>query len=113
MPGSLWQILWDIGYSPINTKNLDLLLKNYPFKHIATTLSKGFKNGFSLQYSGLRKKVEFKNMISAEEHVVELQKKISKEIELGRVLGPFSSSPISNLRCNPIGILPKKQGGGE
>ncbi|XP_056009529.1 uncharacterized protein LOC125680185 [Ostrea edulis] len=57
--------------------------QDYPFKHIASTLSNGFKNGFSLQYSGLRKKVEVKNMISAQEHAFELQQKISKEVDLG------------------------------
>lgn len=104
--------LWDIGSTPINTSNFDSLLVNYPNKEIATVLSNGFKNGFSLQYTGIRKKVEFKNMISAEEHAVELHEKINKEIKLGRILGPFPCPPISNLRCNPIGILPKKQGGG-
>ena len=48
-------------------------------------------------------------MISAEEHAVELHEKINKEIKLGRILGPFPCPPISNLRCNPIGILPKMQ----
>lgn len=103
--------LWDIGSTPINTSNFDSLLVNYPNKEIATVLSNGFKNGFSLQYTGIRKKVEFKNMISAEEHAVELHEKINKEIKLGRILGPFPCPPISNLRCNPVGILPKKQGG--
>lgn len=34
-------------------------------------------------------------------------KKINKEIKLARILYP----PFSNLRYNPIGILPKKQDG--
>lgn len=65
----------DIGSTPINTYNFDSLLVNYPNKEIATVLSNGFKNGFSLQYTGIRKKVEFKNIISAEEHDVEYMKK--------------------------------------
>lgn len=49
-------------------------------------------------------------MISAEEHAVELHEKIDKEIKFGRILGPFPCPPISNLRYNLIGILPKQQG---
>lgn len=50
-------------------------------------------------------------MASAVQYSNELQEKIDKEINLGRVLGPFSHPPISNLRCSPIGLVPKKQGG--
>ena len=37
--------------------------------------------------------------------------KLQKEIELGRILGPLKKSPISNLHCSPVGVVPKKQGG--
>ncbi|XP_062578413.1 uncharacterized protein LOC134240321 isoform X1 [Saccostrea cucullata] len=37
--------------------------------------------------------------------------KIQKEIELGRVVGPFSELPISNLHLSPVGIIPKSDGG--
>jgi hypothetical protein len=36
-------------------------------------------------------------------------KEIQSEIEFGRIKGPFSHRPISNLRCSPIGIVPKKR----
>jgi hypothetical protein len=29
-------------------------------------------------------------------------------IQLGRIAGSFQYSPISNLRCSPIGVIPKK-----
>jgi hypothetical protein len=35
---------------------------------------------------------------------------IHKEIQLGRIAGPFSIPPLSNLRCSPVGVLPKKSG---
>ena len=50
-------------------------------------------------------------MTSADQYKFELQEKIDKEVSLGRILGPFLDLPISNLRCNPIGLVPKKQGG--
>ena len=37
--------------------------------------------------------------------------KVETEIKLGRIAGPFDRRPISNLRCSPIGNIPKKTGG--
>jgi hypothetical protein len=50
-------------------------------------------------------------MLSAFQFSSHIQEKIDKEVQLGRILGPFSSPPISNLRCNPTGVVPKKRGG--
>ena len=30
---------------------------------------------------------------------------------MGRIAGPFQNRPISNLRCSPIGVVPKKTSG--
>ena len=103
--------LWDLGRSPINVSLLEQLLQNYPDCENAKCLANGFKFGFKLNYIGDRKRIEFKNMLSTQQFVNEILVKIDKEIELGRVLDPFLYPPISYLRCNPIGILPKKQGG--
>jgi hypothetical protein len=37
--------------------------------------------------------------------------KVENEIQIGRIAGPFQYSPISNLRCSPIGVIPKKTSG--
>ena len=34
--------------------------------------------------------------------------KVENEIVKGRIAGPFMYRPISNLRCSPIGLVPKK-----
>ena len=33
---------------------------------------------------------------------------LCKEISLRRVVGPFISSPLSNLQCHHLGVVPKK-----
>ena len=33
------------------------------------------------------------------------------EVNAGRIVGPFSYRPVSNLRVSPIGLVPKKTGG--
>jgi hypothetical protein len=55
--------------------------------------------------------VETKNLKSVlENHQIALEKVVN-EIQLGRIAGPFQYSPISNLRCSPIGVIPKKTSG--
>lgn len=74
-------------------------------------LSEGLTNGFRLNYSGPRVFRESPNLLSAREHHEELKIKIDKEVELGRISGPFEGLPISNLQVSPIGIVPKSTGG--
>ncbi len=36
---------------------------------------------------------------------------IRKNVECGRIAGPFPSPPLTNFRCSPLGAVPKKSGG--
>ena len=49
-----------------------------------------------------------RNLISANQHPDVVTSNLCKEISLGRVAGPFSSSPLPNLQCHPVGVVPKK-----
>ena len=40
-----------------------------------------------------------------------LEKKLQKEIDAGRILGPFGNVPLTNLRVSPIKVAPKKTPG--
>ena len=52
-----------------------------------------------------------KNLISAKENSSEVHRKINAEIEKGRVGGPYKTPPFPNMRCSPIGLVPKKAQG--
>ena len=39
-------------------------------------------------------------MVSAVEKQAEVSEKLNKEIQMGRIMGPFDTPPISNLRCS-------------
>ncbi|VDI43837.1 Hypothetical predicted protein [Mytilus galloprovincialis] len=87
------------------------MLTDYPNLSDATLLLDGFKQGFKLNYTGPRYSKEFDNLLSVKENPEEAIKKLQSEIDLGRMAGPFNEKPISNLRCSPIGLIPKKTGG--
>jgi hypothetical protein len=40
-----------------------------------------------------------------------MHEKVMNEVNAGRIGGPFSYRPISNLRVSPIRLVPKKTGG--
>lgn len=71
-------------------------------------LWKGFNYGFKIPYVGPRVRFESNNLKSTQELPLIAQKKLEKEIEAGRIVGPFDEPPIEELRVSPIGIVPKK-----
>lgn len=86
-------------------------LSNYSKQDDAKLLLDGFSYGFHLQYSGPRIPMFSKNLKSAILNTSVLDKKLKDSADLGRILGPFKRVPISNLRVNPVGLVPKQTGG--
>ena len=103
--------LWDKGFTPVYTEKLIGLLNVYSKRDDAEILKNGFLNGFLLNYIGPRVHLECTNLLSALQHRYETLDKLQHEVELGRMLGPFSNLPISNLRISPIGLVAKPDGG--
>lgn len=66
--------------------------------------------GFRLNYTGPRMTTDCRNLVSVFGNEVEVAKKLLKEINLGRIAGPFNNIPLFNLRLSPIGLCPKKDG---
>lgn len=66
--------------------------------------------GFRLQYTGPRFSVWSNNLVSASQLREHTINKLKKEIDEGRILGPFTYKPISTLRISPIGLVPKSDG---
>ena len=62
-------------------------------------------------YSGPRLPVISKNLTSAHQHPLVLQDKIDKEVEQGRIAGPFKTPPMHNFHISPVGVVPKADGG--
>ena len=67
-----------------------------------------FRYGAHVGYTGPRKPRVSRNLISAIQHPEVVSSNLNKEIQLGRVAGPFDSSPIPDLQCHPVSVVPKK-----
>ena len=104
--------VWKLSYTTIKVQSLKPLLENYPNIEVIIELLQGFQFDFRLGYKGPRlggdsKKIrislfQFKFPDAAEE-------KIISEVKMGRIAGPFSNKPISNLKISPIGIVTKSE----
>jgi hypothetical protein len=57
-------------------------------------LLKGLQQGFSLNYQGPRLPTDANNLPSARKYPDILQGKIDKDVEAGRIAGPFVSRPL-------------------
>ena len=93
----LVQQLWELGSSPIKIEALENLLLFYNDRKAAEFMLQGFKTGFCLGYYGPRLPRWCKNFMSAKMYPVDVREKIDKEVNMGRILGPFISPPIFNL----------------
>ena len=102
--------IWELGQTPIDSSRLEYWLQNYDNTE-KSYLIYGFREGFKLEYSGPRHPYRSKNLYSAILNPDLILSKLSKEVALGRMLGPFVHEPFPNLRTNGIGLIPKNSGG--
>ena len=84
-------------------------LSSYPNFQDALILRNGFSQGFSLKYNGPRRPKDAGCLASASDNPLVVLEKLSKEMILGRIAGPFKTRPFANLQCSPIGLVPKRQ----
>lgn len=97
------------GHTPVKVHVLEKYLTNYYNRHDPELLFPGFRDCFRFNYVGPVRVV--KKLISAEMHKNETKMKLTKEVELGRMLGPFTEKPISTLRISHIGLVQKPDDG--
>lgn len=95
--------------TPVSYKTLNILLEGYPSEK-GHWLVEGFKYGFRLGYEGPRVTRLSNNLISASQYPDIVEKKIKKEVSLGRIVDPFSNLPFTNLQVSPIGFFSHKRG---
>lgn len=96
--------------TPVRIDRLEFLLSGY-IHSIAEFISSAFRTGFPLHYVGVRESADANNSISARQNPGVVDAKIKKELEAGRLAGPFPVRPFSPFRVSPLGVVPKKTPG--
>ena len=90
------------------------LLANYPIQQEAEQLIHNLKYGHELHYTGPSVTRWCTNLKSVTENPQLAREKIMKEVELGRIAGPFNTieeSGLESVIVSPIGLVPKSTGG--
>ena len=78
---------------------------------LALNLYNGFKFGFPLHFEGSRISIFGPNLVSAQRNPEIVSARLSKELAVDRLAGPFNSPPFPNFRVSPLGLVPKKAPG--
>ena len=90
--------------TPVKVNRLALYLMGYE-DQFWNNLIDGFTVGFRLHFQGPYNASCTNNLISAMQHPEVVDTKLSKEMQSGRIQGPFNYPPFSNLRVSPLGVI--------
>ena len=103
----LLRVLHSQPVMPVKVDQLESLLAGYSLP-LKTFLVDGFRSGFRISYIGEYSQFESPNLQSALHSPDVALAKLKKEIDAGRVVGPFNAPPFPIFRTSPIGMIPKK-----
>ena len=93
--------------TPVKVDRLYFFLTGYhpPLRQF---LVNGFSYGFRVGFVGKRRAAQSPNLKSAFEQPQAVRNKLLKDLEAGRIRGPFPRPPFREFVCSPLGIVPKK-----
>ena len=95
--------------SPLKPEEFARNLSNHLNQPQVAFVLDGLRNGFRLEFHHSRKlKSATTNKPSAKQHPDVIDRYLANEVSLGRVAGPFSSSPLPNLHISSFDVIPKK-----
>ena len=93
--------------TPVKVNRLTHYLSGYPYAKRQYLLN-GFTNGFSIQCLLSPSHLESPNLKSAVDNPSAVNAKLTKEIDAGRIAGPFEFPPFPQFIISPLGLVPKK-----
>ena len=99
---------------PLNTTPIDIhrweeLTESLPNQEAVEYVSRGLREGFSLQFHPIPLTSVRRNMPSSYRSPEVIDDYLREEISLGRVAGPFSEPPLDNFHINRFGVVPKDE----
>ncbi len=97
--------------TPIDATCLHQYLQAHPNRQLTNYLVTAFRDGFRIGHKGPRVTHYAPNLPSAFAHPEAIDRALAKEVSIGRIAGPFSSPPFTNLQCSGLGLVPKDGAG--
>ena len=80
------------------------MLQNYPNKHY---IIDGFSQGFHLGFVGPECPTWGRNKSTVNKNLEITRDKITQEIKINRIAGPFTNPPLDNFKISPLALRPK------
>ena len=94
--------------TPLRHSQFESELVHHPDKAWVARLLHGIQHGVDIGYMGPRQPMDARNLLSAHAHPHIIQTELQKEVDAGRIRGPFMHRPLPALRCSGLGVVPKK-----
>ena len=94
--------------TPIRVNRFKELLKGHPNPDLVHYVITSFRQGFTLKYQGPKVNREPRNLTLAYQFKDNLWASLMKEVNLGRMIDPFDSQPITPWICSLVGMVEKK-----
>ena len=92
----------------IDVDVLERELDGHPSRNFVNILINSLRYDTHAGYTGPHKPRVSRNLIFSNQQPDVVTSNPCEEISLGCVVGPFSSSPLPNLQCCPVGMVPRK-----
>ncbi len=96
------------GECPLNINLFNKLLEGFSKREYVIS---GLQHGFRIKFLGKECDIRSSNSKSANENPEEVDKKLTEEINLGRVAGPFDEPPFKDFKCCPLSLREKSTPG--
>ncbi len=95
--------------TPVRVEKWKEGLATHPDRVFASYITSGLEQGFRIRfdYNNRQCRSAKRNIKSALENPGVADRYIKKEVELGRVMGPFIPDPELKLQVNRFGVIPK------
>ena len=95
--------------SPLQLSQFELELADYPDQAAAAYILNGLRDGFRIGFEALSVSLRSSssNMHSAFDHPSVIDAYLQNEVSCGRVAGPFSTPPFTDLHISCFGMVPK------
>ena len=93
--------------TPIKHNRLEYYLHDYD-PRLKSYIVHGFQFGFSISSLTVSSSDTCNNLHSAYQYPQVVNQKLSSEMDLGRIAGPFPAPPLPHMVFSPLGLQPKK-----